>query len=166
MTVRKTCLAVSCAALFAAHAAASFAQASLTLAGDAHDKSLPIEISADRLSVENETGRTVFEGSAVVVQGDLRLAAERIVAIYDEALGDIKTVSAESGVSFSNGKETASADFGDYSVQDGILVLRGNVALNQGPNIIQGDMLTLDLNAGTAAVEGNVTTVLHTNSGE
>ena len=165
MTVRRTCLYVCCAALFAVHAAAAHAQTGLTLAGNSHDKTLPIEASADRLSVESATNRAIFDGNAVAVQGDLQLTAGKIIVVYDEELGDVKTLTAENGVSFTNSQETASAEFGDYSVPDGILVLRGKVVLNQGPNVIHGDMLTLDLNAGTGVVEGNVKTVLHTNSG-
>ena len=165
MTVRRTCLSVLCAALLGVHAAASLAQTGLTLAGNAHDSSLPITATADRLFVEGSASRAVFEGSAVAVQGDMRLGAERLIVIYDEELGDVKAVAAEGDVSFTNGQERASAEFGEYSVPDGLLVLRGNVVLNQGPNAIEGDMLTLDLDAGTGVFEGNVKTVLHTTSG-
>ena len=47
-----------------------------------HDSSLPIEISADSLAVDQSDGSAVFEGNVTVGQGEMRLSAGKIRVEY------------------------------------------------------------------------------------
>lgn len=141
--------------------------ANVALGGLAFDNSAPIEVSADNLSVDPDDGSAVFEGNVVVAQGELRLAAELIRVEYatDEEgnrLPDIGKVSAMGGVTFVNGPDAAEAAQAVYTVTDASLVLSGDVLLSQGENVISGDRLFVDLEAGTGRIEGGVRTVFQT----
>ena len=57
-----------------------FAQsASLSLNGESHDINLPVEITANSLSINQTSNSAIFEGTAYVGQGSLRLSADKIV---------------------------------------------------------------------------------------
>lgn len=138
--------------------------ANVALGGLAFDNSAPIEVSADNLSVDPDDGSAVFEGNVVVAQGDLRLAASLIRVEYatdadGNRLPSIGRVSATGGVTFVNGPDAAEASEAVYSVDDSSLVLSGDVLLSQGENIVSGDELFVDLEAGTGRIEGGVRTV-------
>jgi len=145
--------------------AAALAQgANVALGGLAFDNSAPIEVSADNLSVDPEDGSAVFEGNVLVAQGDLRLSADLIRVEYaTDAEGNrspsIGQVTATGGVTFVNGPDAAEAREAVYSVETASLVLSGDVLLTQGQNIVSGDALFVDLEAGTGRIEGGVRTV-------
>ena len=57
-------------------AGTAFAQAAnIALGTGAFDTSLPVEVTADQLSVDQSNGRAVFDGNVLVVQGEVRLSA-------------------------------------------------------------------------------------------
>lgn len=135
----------------------------VALGGLAFDNAEPIEVSADNLSVDPNDGAAIFEGNVIVAQGPLRLAAEFIRVEYaTDADGNqspsIGQVKASGGVTFVNGADAAEAAEAVYSVETGDLVLSGAVLLTQGQNVISGDRLVVDLNAGTGRMEGQVRT--------
>src|SRR5690606_27136310 len=81
MAFLRTSLAL--AALLAALSGALAAQeAKVAFGGLAQDTSLPVEVQADMLSVNNADGTAVFEGNVLVGQGEMRLAAARVQVEY------------------------------------------------------------------------------------
>lgn len=127
-----------------------------------HDTGLPVEVTADTLSVENEAGVAVFAGNVVVVQGEMRLAAGRIRVEYGgsgEGSSDISEMHATGGVTFTNGADAAESREATYRPDEGDLVMTGDVVLTQGPSVISGERLVVDLGAGTGVMEGRVRTI-------
>ncbi len=138
----------------------AFAQAtSIGLNGAAYDGSLPVEVTADTLSVDQNSSSAVFEGNAKVTQGAIQLGADAIHINYQTDGDGISRVEASGGVTFTNGTEIAEAENAVYLVGDAEITMTGGVLLLQGPNTISGDMLVLDLEAGTGKMQGNVKTV-------
>lgn len=138
-----------------------FAQgAGISLSPSNHDTKLPVEVTADNLTVEQSSNTAVFKGNARVAQGDLRFGANSITVSYDSAGSTVSTITAVGDVLFTNGNETAEGQRATYTVATGQLILSGDVLLLQGPNAISGDRMRLDLNTNKAVVEGNVKTVL------
>lgn len=138
---------------------------SVPFGGLQQDTSLPVEITADRLEVVQETGAAVFTGGVVVGQGEMRLAAARLEVIYaqvgaDGAPDGIERLLASGGVTLSNGAEAAEAQQADYTIATGAIVMTGNVLLTQGTNAVSGERLTIDLTTGSGVMEGRVTTIL------
>ncbi len=48
-----------------------------------HDATQPVEITSDRLELDQAAGSAVFTGTVKVGQGTLRLAADRVEVFYD-----------------------------------------------------------------------------------
>lgn len=132
----------------------------IALSTDAHDATLPVEITADSLTVQQATNSAEFSGNARVAQGDLRFGADKITVFYDSDGQQVSQIQANGNVVFTNGAESAEAQTATYTVTSGAIILNGNVLLLQGPNAISGDQLRLDLVSNRAFVTGNVKTVL------
>lgn len=58
------------------------AQTNINLGGIAADPSAPVEVTADNLNVDQDTGSAVFSGNVVIGQGDLRLSAPSVQVTY------------------------------------------------------------------------------------
>ncbi len=138
--------------------------ASIAMGTPAFDVSMPVEVSADALSVDQATGAATFEGNVLVVQGDVRMSAGTVEITYaneDNSTGNgIEALRARGGVTFVTATDAVEASEAVYSMSGGTVVLSGNVLLTQGQNAISGDKLVLNLEAGTGRMEGRVRTVI------
>jgi lipopolysaccharide export system protein LptA len=123
------------------------------------DVSQPVQIDADQLSVNQETGTATFSGNVVVVQGDMRLQAGEVTIRYSADNRAIENLRAEGGVTLAAGTDAASAQTADYSPDTGDLILTGEVVLTQGQVALSGQKLTLSLISGTGTMSGRVTTI-------
>lgn len=144
---------------FAFCATVASAQTNINLGGISADPNAPVEVSADSLSVDQQSGSAVFSGNVVVGQGALRLNAGEVRVIYSEATGDIAALTATGGVTFVTATEAAEADAANYDLVAGTLVLTGNVLLTQGASALSADEMRIDLNSGSAQMSGRVRTV-------
>ncbi len=126
----------------------------------AADPSAPVEVTSDSLSVDQAKGAAVFTGNVTIGQGDLRVQAGEVEVRYDEATGGIARLLATGGVTLATPEEAAEAQAADYDLGSGTLTMTGEVLLTQGPSAISGDRLVVDLETGTARMEGNVRTIL------
>ena len=156
MTIFKT--ALFCACLFAVPATA---QTNVNLGGINADPSAPVEITADNLSVDQNSGTAIFQGNVVLGQGDLRLSAGRIQVVYSDTSGDISSLSASGGVTFVTQTEAAEAQTAEYNLDAGTLLMSGNVLLTQGASAISADTMRVNLSDGGAQMEGNVKTIFN-----
>ena len=71
--------AVMCLLPFAAYSQG----ASVSFGGLTQDTTLPVQVSADQLSVSQTDGRAEFSGNVVVTQGAMTLSAGRIAVEYN-----------------------------------------------------------------------------------
>lgn len=148
---------ILCAGLF--WAGTALAQTNITLGGLTIDSDAAVEVSADSLSVDQNTGSAVFSGNVVIGQGDLRLSAGAVEVVYSDATGDIARLKATGGVTFVTATEAAEAQSADYDLTTGQLILRGDVLLTQGASALSAGEMRVNLNAGTAQMTGRVRTV-------
>ena len=138
----------------------AFAQAT-TGFGSAQDVKLPVEVTADQLSVDQKTGKATFSGKVLVGKGAMRLSADSVTVTY--AAGGQQRISAllaEGNVTMVSGPDAAEARAATYDVESGDVVLTGNVLLTQGGNVLAGEKVTVDLATGTANASGRVRSVL------
>lgn len=127
------------------------------------DATTPVEVTAERLDVNQTDGTAVFTGNVVVVQGDLRLSADRVRVEYgDTEPREIQRIHAFDNVILVSPSETAEGQEAVYEVATQTVVMTGDVLLTQELNIVSGDRLTIDLDAGGGVVEGRVRTILRT----
>lgn len=125
------------------------------------DPSLPVEVTSETLSVNQEDGSAEFVGNVIVVQGDMRLTAERVLVIYNQEQSAIERMEAKENVILVNPPDAAEGDWAEYTIDSGVIVMKGNVLLTQGPSTISGDQLTANLALGTANMSGRVKTILN-----
>lgn len=119
----------------------------------------PIEIIADNLEVLRARQSARFTGSVVAKQQGMELAAESLTVLYANVEGTRKSegkspkinrLQAVGNVAVSSEMGRATGQAGDYDVSGGTLTLSGNVVLTRDGNVLQGDRLDMDVNAGTA----------------
>lgn len=141
-------------------AAVSAQGTQLAFGGLQTDPSLPVEVSADVLDVNQTDGTAIFSGNVVVGQGEMRLSASKVQVVYNAEQSGIERLIATGDVVLVNGPDAAEADAADYTIDDGVIVMTGNVLLTQGPNALSSEKLTVDLTTGTARASGRVKTIL------
>lgn len=128
------------------------------------DTSLPVEVTADSLSVSQQDGTAIFTGNVVIIQGEMRLAAPRVLVVYAEATegqeARIARLEATGGVTLVSGPDAAESERADYNVDDGQVVMTGNVLLTQGTSALTSDLMRVNLEDGTAQMDGRVKTIL------
>ena len=138
----------------------ALAQAQVAFGAMQQDTKAPVEVTADTLSVNQKDGTALYTGSVVIAQGDMRLAAPRVLVVYAEQAGRIERLEATGGVTLVSGEEAAEAERADYNIESGTVVMSGNVLLTQGGNALTAQTMTVNLEAGTAEMSGRVRTVL------
>jgi lipopolysaccharide export system protein LptA len=124
------------------------------------DPDQPVEVTSERLEVDQNDGIATFIGDVIVVQGELRMTAPRVRVEYttgDE--GRIEYMHATGGVTMLNGSETAEGEEAVYTVDAGTVVLSGDVIVTQGPNVVAGEKLSVNLDTGAGTMEGRVRTI-------
>ncbi|WP_439121995.1 LptA/OstA family protein [Marivita sp.] len=126
------------------------------------DTSLPVEVSADALSVSQNDGSALFTGNVIIGQGEMRLSAPRVLVFYTEDQSGVERLEATGGVTLVNGDQAAEADTAEYEVNRGTIRMVGNVLLTQGANTLVSDSMDVDLEGGTALMNGRVRTVFQT----
>lgn len=146
-------------ALLAMTGGQSVAQTSINLTGLQQDTSLPVEVTADSLSVDQGSGLATFSGNVQAKQGDMTISAATARIEYLPGGQGISKVFFDGRVLFASPTDAAEADAAVYTIASGEVVMTGDVLLTQGQTTISGNRLTYDLDAGTGTMEGRVQTV-------
>lgn len=158
MTRTPASIPAACLALWAACAAAQ----DVPFGGGA-EPGTPVEVTAEALSIDRDSGLAVFEGGVVVGQGPLRLSAERVEVEYGRDRRIVRLL-ASGGVTLVSGEDAAEAREATYAVEAGEIVMTGDVLLTQGEAAggaaLSADRLRVELATGRAELEGRVRTVL------
>ena len=134
---------------------ASLAHADPTSALKGHDSNAPVDVSAQRMEVQDRADRAVVAGNVHVRQGELTLDTERLTIAYTNNKGlQIQRLDASGGVVVKSPTETARGAFGVYDLDRKIITLVGGVQLNRQQSQITGSRLVIDLTTGRAVVDG------------
>lgn len=149
--------------LFLIGASAAAAQGtSVAFGAITQDTSAPVEVSADELAVDQNTGSATFTGNVVIGQGEMRLSAPRVLVVYRQDSAGIERLEATGGVTLVSGPDAAESQRADYDVDGGVIVMTGDVLLAQGQSALSADRMTVNLDDGTARMQGRVRTILQT----
>ncbi len=129
------------------------------------DDDAPVEVTSNQLEVNQAQGTALFTGDVIVIQGELRLAAPRILVEYtrlpDGSIGqEVDVITATGGVLMVTPSEAAESDRAVYIPRRDEVTMTGDVLLTQGPNTLNGERLVVDLLTGSGVMEGRVRTVL------
>lgn len=141
------------------HATPAAAQESGILGGFRSEPDKPIEVEADALEVQDTNRTATFTGNVRVVQGDIRMKADRITVHYGggrESGSRIQKIAASGNVLVSApDNQTASGEWANYIVATRQIEMGNSVVLRQGENVIRGSRLSVDLDSGQARVTGS-----------
>lgn len=161
-TLSRLCAGAGLAlATFAAGAA--FAQNSQTqMPGLQLSGNEPIQIESDKLEVRQNENIAIFSGNVTVVQGKTLLKSGKMTVFYAEDSGSATTGSAnidklevEDKVYVKSDTQVATGDHGTFDMKQEVLVLTGKkVVLTDGPNVLVGCKLTVQMQSGEAQFVG------------
>ncbi|WP_114227559.1 MULTISPECIES: LptA/OstA family protein [Sphingomonas] len=126
-----------------------------------HNGNAPVDVSSERIEVQDRADRAVFSGSVVAKQDDLTLTTDRLTIAYTNNGGStngsgiqIDRLDAAGGVTVRSPSETGRGDFGVYDLNRKIITLIGNVQLDRDGSQVKGNRLTIDLDSGRAVIDG------------
>lgn len=149
------------------------------LQGFSKNRDQPVQIEAATLEVREKEKQATFSGNVKVTQGDTGLRAKTLVVFYDDnssandGKGDsksaggsmtaatpgpggqqqIKRLEARGGVVVTQKDQTVTGDTGVFDMRTNTVTMNGNVVMTQGPNVMRGDRLVVDLGSGVSRVE-------------
>ncbi|URD60135.1 lipopolysaccharide transport periplasmic protein LptA [Sphingomonas sp. KRR8] len=120
-----------------------------------HNGNAPVDVSSDRIEVQDRADRAIFSGNVVAKQDDLTLTTDRLTIAYtNNGNVQIDRLNAAGGVTVRSPSETGRGDFGVYDLNRKIITLIGNVVLQREGSEVRGNRLTIDLDSGRAVVDG------------
>lgn len=167
LPVTAPAFALVLAGIFAPLAQTAEAQgARIDFGGIRQDTSLPVEVTADQLSVNQTDGSATFSGNVVVGQGEMRMSAAEVRVEYTQGGGGIDRLHATGGVTLASATNAAEAREAVYTIASGEVVMTGDVLLTQGQSAISGQRLVINLTAGTGVMEGRVQTLFQPGSAQ
>ena len=126
-----------------------------------HDTYQPLDISAERLEMQQKQGRAIFSGAVLVTQGKLTLRSDTITVFYalENEGGDpsISRLDAQGQFELMSESETLLGDWGIYDVDRQLVTVGGDVVFKQGTSELKGSRLEFDLVSGLAKLDGEDT---------
>ncbi|GGE32530.1 hypothetical protein GCM10007276_07250 [Agaricicola taiwanensis] len=142
-------------------AGATAQQATNAFDGFSSNSDEPVNIEADRLDVRDKDQAAVFTGNVVVTQGESRLETKALTVFYTGgATADapassrsIRRLEADGGVVVISKDQKATGNTGVFDMASNTIVMTGGVTVSQGPNVIRGDRLFVDLTKQTSRIE-------------
>src|SRR5262249_27522871 len=143
------------------------------LQGFSQNRDQPVHIEAATLEVRDKQKEATFSGDVRVKQGDTGLRCKSLVVFYEQGGEDaskaktmpaaspgpggeqrIKRLEARGGVVVTQKDQTATGELGIFDMKSNTVTLTGNpVVMTQGPNVLRGDKLVVDLTNGVSRVE-------------
>ena len=122
----------------------------------------PIQIESDKLEVRESESIAIFSGNVSVTQGPTLLKSGKMTVYYAKEGGSAATGSAnidrlevDGKVYVKSENQVATGDRGTFDMKTEILVLSGKeVVLSEGPNVLVGCKLTVQMKTGEAQVDG------------
>jgi lipopolysaccharide export system protein LptA len=124
-----------------------------------HNSNAPVDVTADRIEVQDRADRAIFAGNVHATQAELTLDTQRLTVAYSGGQGQsggvqIRRLDAAGGVVVHSPSETAKGDFGIYDLDKKLITVIGNVQLTRGSNVVNGQRLVINLDTGRAVIDG------------
>jgi lipopolysaccharide export system protein LptA len=136
----------------------------------------PIQIEADKLEVRDPEKLAIYTGNVKVRQGVTLLEAPELRVFYTGEATEqgaqqgapgsrVSRIEAGPTVTVSNEDQTASGSRAILDMEQDMITMIGNVILTQGPNIVRGERLVVNLKTKLGSMEGGRVQTLITPSG-
>jgi len=143
------------------------------LQGFSQNRDQPVHIEAATLEVRDKQKEATFSGDVRVKQGDTGMRCKSLVVFYEQGSeGNAKTktmqaaspgpggeqrikrLEARGGVIVTQKDQTVTGEQGIFDMKTNTVTMTGSpVIMTQGPNVLKGDKLVVDLTSGVSRVE-------------
>jgi lipopolysaccharide export system protein LptA len=143
------------------------------LQGFSQNRDQPVHIEAATLEVRDKQKEATFSGDVRVKQGDTGMRCKSLVVFYEQGSeGNAKTktmqaaspgpggeqrikrLEARGGVVVTQKDQTVTGELGIFDMKTNTVTMTGTpVIMTQGPNVLKGDKLVVDLTSGVSRVE-------------
>jgi lipopolysaccharide export system protein LptA len=124
-----------------------------------HNTNAPIDFGADQIELQDKANRAVLTGNVAVKQAEMTLNAARLNVAYTGEVVDgnpqVSRLDASGGVTVRRPDQTARGQYAVYDLNRRVITMLGAVRLTQGPNVVNGARLTINLDTGRAVVDGS-----------
>ena len=138
------------------------------LQGFSQNRDKPIKITSVTLEVRDRDKMATFSGDVHLVQGDTTMRSKTLVVFYEDDASanpstastsgqtssqqnqQIKRVEAKGNVIVVQKDQTATGESGIFDMKSNTVTLVGNVVISQGPNVVKGDTLMVDMTTGVS----------------
>jgi lipopolysaccharide export system protein LptA len=149
--------------------------AALACAGAARAQQLgpnadgPIDITADELEVQNKACISVWRGRAEALQGEARVRADVLKAIFEVKpggggaassgnCGDLIRIEAQGSVYYVSAKnQRVHGDQAVYEAANDTVTVTGDVVALQGQNVLRGSRMVFNTTTGEGRMVGTAT---------
>jgi lipopolysaccharide export system protein LptA len=140
--------------------------------GFQQNRGQPVQIEAARLEVRDKQHFATFSGDVKVVQGDTTMRCKTLVVFYEQKSGDTPTpqpmpaaqpgpggasqisrLEARGSVVVTQKDQTATGETALFDMKANTVTLLTNVVVSQGPNVVRGERLVVDLSTGVSKVD-------------
>ncbi len=122
-----------------------------------HDRTAPVDFSADRMELQDKAKRVVLTGNVDITQAELRLTADRTLMAYTD--GDkltLQRIDATGRVVVTRSNERASGDIAVYDLTRKLITMVGHVALRRANgDVLNGGRLVINLDTGISTIDGH-----------
>jgi lipopolysaccharide export system protein LptA len=146
------------------------------LQGFSQNRDQPVKIEAASLEVRDKNKIATFSGNVHLVQGDTVLRCKVLVVFYDQddaggpavksaapgptGSSQIRRMEAKGAVVVTQKDQTATGESAIYDLKDNTVTLvappGGRVTVTQGPNVMSGPKLVVNLTTNVSHFEGGV----------
>lgn len=126
-----------------------------------HNSNAPIDFAAQSIELQDRANRAILSGGVKITQSNMTLDANRVTVAYTGAVLDgnpqVSRLDAAGGVTVVRPNQRASGQYAVYDLNRRVITMVGGVTLNEGPNVIRGGRLSINLDSGRAVIDGSAT---------
>lgn len=132
------------------------------------DPNAPVDVTADRLDVDDQAKQAVFTGDVKAQQAGFTVRSAELTASYSGAAGlgagatpkagngeaaKLTHLQAKKNVEVTSKEgQKATGDWADYDTHANTVTLGGDVVMTQGKNIVRGTKLVIDMTTGQSVI--------------
>jgi lipopolysaccharide export system protein LptA len=122
-------------------------------------KGAPINIKSESLTIKNNENLAIFSKNVIVTQGEMNLTSNE-VKLFTEldkstSKTKFKTIEALGNVYFKSGDKKVRSEHANYDVKKGILVLAGNVKIEDEDTSLEGKIFRYNIITGKAEIKNS-----------
>ncbi|MEN3745609.1 LptA/OstA family protein [Sphingomonas sp. HF-S3] len=124
-----------------------------------HNTNAPIDFASDHFEIQDKANRVILTGNVRITQAEMTMTAARTTLTYTGQITDgspqVSRLDASGGVTVTRPDQSARGQYAVYDINRRVITMVGAVTLRQGPNVINGGRLAINLDTGRATIDGS-----------